>query len=289
MPQDSRTHYDVLGITRNAKAVEVERAYRQLRAEMREEAAAPDPRRALRIQTAYEVLSDPARRAHYDESLHAPRDTGSPARRAAWIAGAALTAVVLAVGAWLALRPAAVAPRNPADIAADASLAVGRLQSVGVSGAVTDHGLAFALDEGTLVATCGALAPGAELIVGFAQRKVAARVAADGASVCRLAAHGVGSWPLRLRPGLPAKGEKVYAVRLDAAGQAALVEGIVGAAGMRDGSATIEVKGAAEHAPAGGPLLDTQGRVLGIALGGGRWRSVPAEWLPGARPIPAAR
>ena len=37
MSQDSRTHYDVLGITRNARNIEVERAYRQLREQMRDE------------------------------------------------------------------------------------------------------------------------------------------------------------------------------------------------------------------------------------------------------------
>ena len=118
MSQDSRTHYDVLGITRNARNIEVERAYRQLREQMRDEATVPDPRRALRIQTAYEVLSDPARRANYDEALSAPRMPRNAARNAAWIGGGVVAVLVLGAATWLALRPAAVAPRSPVDIAA---------------------------------------------------------------------------------------------------------------------------------------------------------------------------
>jgi hypothetical protein len=129
--------------------------------------------------------------------------------------------------------------------------------------------------------------PGAELIVKFAQRKVPARVARESAPVCRLSAEGLGSWPLKLREGLPARGEKVYGVRLDATNQAHLVEGSVRTVlASDDGVQTIEVRGAAAAQPVGGPLVDVQGRVLGIALGEGRYRPVPAPWMAELRAVP---
>jgi hypothetical protein len=281
-----RTHYEILGITRNARNIEVERAYRELRERMQQETAVPDARRALLIQTAYEVLSDPARRESYDESLSSPRDLRSSVamRRAQWIGGCVLVIAAAAAG-WFLLRPAPAAPpRDPGDILADVSLAVGRLQSVEISGATTDLGLAFALAEGTLATTCNGVKPASQLLVTLGSRKVPARVENDfeGHSVCRLSAEGMGSWPLRTRSGDPGKGEKVYGVSVDATGQARLIEGSVRHVSAQGGVKTIEVDGAAATQLAGGPLIDTQGRVLAIAMGGGRYRPIPQQWL-GAR------
>ena len=290
MARDTRTHYQILDITSGAQPHEVERAYRKLRAEMHEETAVPDRRRAILVQTAYEVLSDPARRAAYDEALRAPREVLRRAieRRLRGIGIAVAVAAALGLAAWLALLPAtAPAPRDAGDILADASLAVGRVQIVEVSGRSTDIGLAFAFEKGALATTCAGVTPGAEIIVTFAQRKVPARVAREAAPVCRLSADGLGSWPLKLRESLPASGEKVYGVRLDAANQAHLVEGSVRAVlAGDDGVHTIEVRGAAAAQPAGGPLVDADGRVLGIALGGGRYRPVPAPWIAEVRAVP---
>jgi len=290
MARDTRTHYKILDITPEAQLHEVERAYRKLKAQMQDDTAAPDPRAALLIQTAYEILSDPARRAAYDEQLRAPRELLRRAmeRRRRWIAGAVAVAAVVGIGTWLALRPDATpGPRDAGDILADASLAVGRVQLVEISGAATDIGLAFALDKGALATTCQGVKPGGQLVVNFAQHRVPARVAREGASICRLTADGLGSWPLKLRDSLPGRGEKVYGVRLDATGQAHLVEGSVRTVlTSDDGVQTIEVRGAAGQQPAGGPLIDAQGRVLGIAIGAGRYRPVPAQWMAELRAPP---
>lgn len=282
-----RTHYEILGIARNARTIDVERAYRELRERMQQETAVPDARRALLIQTAYEVLSDPARRDSYDESLRTPRNLRNAAalRRAQWIGGSVL-AIALAAAGWFLLRPAPGAPpRDPGEILADVSLAVGRLQSVEISGATRDLGLAFALAEGTLATTCNGVKPAAQLLVTFGPRKVPARVDDDyeGHSVCRLSAEGMGSWPLRTRSGDPGKGEKVYGVSVDATGQAGLLAGSVRRVSAQDGVRTIEVDGAAATQLAGGPLVDTQGRVLAIAMGAGRYRPIPPQWFAAKR------
>jgi hypothetical protein len=284
MSLENRTLYEVLGITRNAKPYEIERAYRRLRADMQKETVAPDPRQGVIVQNAYDVLSDPVRRESYDASLRAPvkalrRAQMSPRFRAA-VAGGGLVVAVLV--AWFAFRPdERQRPRDPREIAEAASLAVGRVQGIDVGGAVTPLGLAFAIDKGALATNCAGLTPTSQLVVGFAQRKVPARVATiyQKDEVCRLAADGMGSWPLAIAPSLPFVGQKVYATQLSSAGQLALIDGHVRRVAGVGGLVTIEVGGPASSQLAGGPLLDAQGRVLGVGEGGGRYRPVPRQWI----------
>jgi flagellar biosynthesis protein FlhG len=73
-----QSHYDVLEIEPGADAEEVERAYRIARATYTDASLATysmfedEEARAVRerIELAYEVLSDPAARGRYDETLH---------------------------------------------------------------------------------------------------------------------------------------------------------------------------------------------------------------------------
>ena len=286
MAHDHRTLYEVLGITRNARVHEIERAYRRLRADLQQESAIPDPRRAAILQNAHDVLCDPARRESYDESLRRParrsRWDASVRRKAAWGALAVALASIAGYAA-LRLRSGEPAPRDPREMAEAASLAVGRLQSVDVSGAVTALGLAFALQEGALATSCTGLSPASQLIVSFAHRKVAARVAGMSAArdVCRLSADGIGSWPLAVAATVPSPGALVYAPGVGADGRVTLPDGKVRRVRREAGTTTIEVAGAAATQPAGGPLLDAQGRVVGVGQGGGSYRPVPREWAPG--------
>ena len=50
MAHDHRTLYEILGITRNAKPHEVERAHRRLRGRRQQETAPPDARAAALVQ-----------------------------------------------------------------------------------------------------------------------------------------------------------------------------------------------------------------------------------------------
>lgn len=66
---DIRNYYCILGISPEASAEEVERAYRGLILHLRPDAETNDPAVAARLQAvneAYAVLSDPKRRAEYD-------------------------------------------------------------------------------------------------------------------------------------------------------------------------------------------------------------------------------
>lgn len=62
-------HYDVLGVSRQATAEEIKRAYRRKARELHPDANPDDPTAEARfkdVARAYETLSDPQRRQHYD-------------------------------------------------------------------------------------------------------------------------------------------------------------------------------------------------------------------------------
>ena len=265
-----RTHYEILGITRNAKSHEVKRAYDRIRAELRAEAAAPDPRRMVQLQTAYEVLSDDARRAAYDEELaRGPVRPGTSRIRVVAVASA--IAIVAAL-AWLATRPARPKPRSPTEILSMLTPAVGRVHAVDMSGGSTVLGLAFAIDRGRLAMRCAGLAPNTQLVVRIGTRDVPARVA-DAASKhgdCLLAAPEAGSWPLALAGSVAQAGDRLYAAQVGPTGDVSLLEGRVQRIERGARGAVLEVSGPAARAESGAPLVDAWGRVLAIADGLGR-------------------
>lgn len=67
------THYDTLGLTPGASPVEIERQYRAI-AKLVHPDVGGDAITFSVLQEAYDVLSDPASRAVYDQSLHLHRD-----------------------------------------------------------------------------------------------------------------------------------------------------------------------------------------------------------------------
>jgi curved DNA-binding protein CbpA len=72
---DGPTHYEVLGITEAATAEEIHAAYRELAKKTHPDVGGARPLFVL-IRTAFEVLSDPARRAEYDTRRY--NDRGAP-------------------------------------------------------------------------------------------------------------------------------------------------------------------------------------------------------------------
>lgn len=64
---DERTHYDALGVARDADAAQISRAWRR-----RTRKAGPGSPEFARINEAADTLLDPTRRAAYDASLPAP-------------------------------------------------------------------------------------------------------------------------------------------------------------------------------------------------------------------------
>lgn len=77
----SDSHYALLGVRSDASAGEIRRAYRRLARQHHPDLnPRPDgPARFAELARAYEILSDPERRARYDQTLH-PRAASQPAR-----------------------------------------------------------------------------------------------------------------------------------------------------------------------------------------------------------------
>jgi hypothetical protein len=267
-----RTHYQTLGITRNAKAYEVQRAYDRIRHEMRSEAAAPDPRRLLQVQTAYEVLHDEARRAAYDEELARGRVERASGRPPWMVALAGGAVVLLGLVAWLGSRPRGPRPVGETEILSLLTPAVGRVHAVDMSGNARPLGLAFAIAPGRLAMGCGGLAPNMELVVRIGSRDVQARAvdAAGRHGYCVVHAAEAGSWPLAVESRAPAAGDRVYAVRLADSGDISLLAGRVQRIERGARGAVLEISGDAAREEAGGPLVDEWGRALAIADGHGR-------------------
>jgi DnaJ-class molecular chaperone len=66
-----RTHYDTLNLPKHASIIEVKRAYRRLSKKLHPDMN-PDPEaheQFIKVQEAYELLSDPARKHAYDVKI----------------------------------------------------------------------------------------------------------------------------------------------------------------------------------------------------------------------------
>ena len=102
MAQNNKTLYEVLGVARNAKPIDIERAYKRFRAEIAKESSIPDARRDAMMKVAYETLCDPQARAGYDASLEVPAKAAMKKGAAPVVAiAAALVAVAAGIGAYL--------------------------------------------------------------------------------------------------------------------------------------------------------------------------------------------
>ena len=78
MAATQEDYYELLGVSRDASHADIKRAFRRLARELHPDVS-PDPeadRRFRAVAEAYEVLSDPNRRATYDRFGHAGLRSG---------------------------------------------------------------------------------------------------------------------------------------------------------------------------------------------------------------------
>ena len=305
MPAKTPTHYEVLGVRSDARPHEIQRAYGKIRKELDHEAAAPDPRREALVRSAWATLSDEKLRAEYDAMLDAPPAPRESGKRVGLAVGAVV--VLAAVGAAFVFRAPQPAPatgtKTPEELGRMATAAMGRLEAMDVSGKGGPIGLAFAVEENTMVTSCAGIAPTSQLTVKMPPRVISARIAQVDQKVglCKIAAEGVGGKPLAIT-GVPSRpGDKVYAVKMNAVGEASVVEATVKSAPVEDGVRSYELSVPVLEERRGAPVLDAYGRVIGVALLGdseakGRVVALSADWAvapkieapsPAAEPRPA--
>jgi hypothetical protein len=202
MSKRNPTYYEILGIPSNAKHNDVGLAFnRKMRALKREDDAArpegggrpqgsvrdalrPGQARAVRRQASRRVLKPRFGRNH--------------------AAIAALFVVIVAVGLFWYLRPQ-LAPETVAletagpgkpyqEVLNGAIPAVGRLQSVEMSGQAKHAGVAFTVEEGCRGHLVPGLSPTAQLKVDIPPRVIPARVTMtdDELGLCKLEVLGPG-------------------------------------------------------------------------------------------------
>lgn len=281
--------YEVLGVPRDAKNIDIGRAYNRYKANLAKDTTMPDHRRAGRMEEAFATLSDEQKRAAYDATLNVTN------RKRESVRGIVFAAVIVigflgVVGGYFAMQKDARQPPpgtlSPEEVLATASGAVGRLQSVDMSGKTTPLALAFAAGEGTMLTSCQGITPGAQLMVNVASRSIPARVAAadDALGVCKLSISGGSIRTLTLTTIEPKVGDRVYVAKLGATGQVALADGRVSHVVDEKGARLVEPTMRANPDGIGAPLLDGFGRVVAVAAlsrDDGRVRHValPAAWI----------
>jgi hypothetical protein len=295
MSKSRPNYYDLLGVKPGAKHHEIGLAYNRLMAARSRENAPPDLKGETTAREAFEVLSDLDRRAAYDRELAAARLKPAFDARAGLLAGVAIALVAGAVYYFTLKRPAEEAARpqgrTPGEIAAAAAPAVGRLQSIDMSGQAKPAGVAFAIDSGVMVASCQGVVPNAQLSVNLNPRVVPARVtiADEALGLCRFEVDGAGSWPLSVSSVEARVGDTVYAANVNPAGELVLKEGRVKRVTPLARGKAIE----ATVAPSiGAPLLDVYGRVVAVSTqieGQDRHVVLTPAWVSAPRPsAPAA-
>jgi trypsin-like peptidase/DnaJ-like protein len=297
MATKPRTHYEVLGVKPDAKQTDIGRAYNKWKSKQADETAAPDPRGAAVMEAAYKVLGNPESRDAYDRELAGPQRK----RQMMGMTGAIAGVVVLsatAAGAWLMMgskpnEPSGPPGKSPDEIRHVASLAVGRLDRVDMSGSKAQVGLAFAIAEDVMVAPCNAIVPGAQHMVFLSPRNLPARVrtADEHIGLCQLTVDGTGSKPLTVAGVEPRPGDKVYSTKINAVGEVMITEGAVKRVTTTEAGRVIEASVPVAPSSGGAPLLDIYARVVGVAAidkdGRAQHVPVPKGWDPDAKPRPA--
>lgn len=161
---------------------------------------------------------------------------------------------------------------------------VGRVQTRVANGSINDSGLAVTLADGQMVTTCHNIPRGSMLRVVFRDGTSVGDLArADESSdICVLNVKTTGSSSARLRVGDPAAGEKVYAAFVGAdSGTGHLAEGHVTGT-MLEPAGTVLQLDFNEPLATGTPIVDTQGRVVGIA-------TLPHRYGPGNVALASSR
>ena len=319
MAQPKQSLYEILGVPRDANSIDVGLAYEKARTALHR--GQQDPGQEALIANAFEVLSDPKRRAAYDASLLTAEERANAAQQAApdleleadeapkakripWPAIAVGAAVAFAV-IYFALRPsrlpdpqkeaAAVveAPKPPpprlptaAEILTQATLSGGQLVSVEMSGRSVPIGIALAIAPNTMVTTCHGIEAGRKLVVLLGKETLAAETAEtdETLDLCKLNVAGMAAKPFAIVAEEPKPGARIYAMGVNAKGEAALTEGTVKQVIASPAGKVLELSMPIAPNGSGGGVFDASGRLVGIATtphkyGPNMQVALPATWI----------
>jgi len=305
MAAPKKNLYEILGVARDANALDIGLAYKQRTAEL-QRAVPPDPNAESFLRQAHEILADPRRRAAYDATLVTATEKAEAARQEApdlvvesgadedkpkprYLLPAIAVAAIILIALFFAMRPGhapetakpvepvVVAPKpapppppkplGPEQILPAALLSVGRVMSYEMSGRAVPLGIALATEPGTMITTCHGIPGGSQLVVrtGAESNSANLTVTDETLDLCKLAVSGSNARELALGPDEPKAGDRIFALGANAKGEFALTEGTVKGLRPTPQGKVIELSVPIAPGASGGAVFDTFGRLVGIA------------------------
>jgi serine protease Do len=302
MAPAKKTLYEILGVPADAGAEDIVHAHDRRVLEMRREANA-DPNGISLVQQAFEVLSNPARRAAYDAALVTAAERSAAADQApdleldsgeadrarkmrlmGMVGGMALVLVAL----FFVFRPRPAPPPPPpaepvaeapkpapppprlrtgAEILADVATSGGQVMSYSMSGAASPLGMALEFEPGQMVTPCHGIPAGGKLVVKVGREMLPAdlTITDETLDLCRLSVPGFGTPPLKLAAEDAKAGDKVFVIGMNAKGEMAAAEGQVNQLRATPNGPVLEVSVPIAATGSGGGVFNAQGQLVGIA------------------------
>ena len=304
MANPKKSLYEILGVARDANDLDIGIAHQRRVAEL-QRAVPPDPQGQVLVHEAFEVLSNPKRRAAYDASLLTAAEKAAAAEQAAEpdlvleggeeaapdrrklyaaLGAGIVVLVVVVIGVGMrggdkpAPAPVAEAPKPPppppppqklseAQVLTSALRSVGQVMSYEMSGRAVPVGLALSVQPDSMVTTCHGIRGNSQLVVkvGPDSNSATLDVTDEVLDLCRMAIPGLKARPLTLASDEPRAGDRIYALGANSSGQLALTEGKVKSIKPTPNGNVIELSMPVAAAGSGGAVLDEYGRLVGIA------------------------
>jgi S1-C subfamily serine protease len=304
MASPKKNLYEILGVPRDANALDIGLAFQKRTAEL-QRAAPQDPSAQSLLHQAHEILANPQRRAAYDASLVTAAEKAAAAEQAEpdlvledggeeadprkkYMKPAIGVVVVIIIAIFFAMRsghapeapkpePVVEAPKPPPppppkplapeQILPAALQSVGRMMSYEMSGRSTPVGLAIALEPGVMVTTCHGISGGAQLVVKVREESNSGSltVTDEVLDLCRLSVPGLNARAVTLATDDARAGDKIYVLGANAKGDLALTEGSVNRARSAGEAKVLEISVPIAPAGSGGAVFDAFGHLVGIA------------------------
>jgi hypothetical protein len=302
MATAKKSLYEILGVPRDAMDLDIGLAHANKLKEL-QRAVPPDPAAQVLLHEAFEVLSNPKRRAAYDASLitaaekaaaleqaQAPdleldteEEPANPAKK--WIGPGIGVVLALIVIAFFVMRgnqappppPVVQAPPPPppppppkpltaAQVTPIALKATGRVMSYTMSGNAAPLGLALSVEPGAMVTTCHGIPAGSQVVVKMGPESHSATldVTDEVLDLCRFLVAGLAPAPLTVATDEPKAGDAIFVVVASEQGELTLFEGTVKGFVPSPNGKLIELSVPVAQGGSGAAVFDAFGHLIGI-------------------------